>query len=222
MPGAPPRASTSSPESSAMAAARAALAAWRALSRAFSRKLVPVSSGAAIPSSPCAMTSNGKPASNSRSSRSLPGLPEAMTSRSRRACTELSGMQPGNALGGEIQQLIEFVAPKRVAFRSALNLDECAAAVHDHVHIGFRIRILRVVQIEHRRPAVDAHGNGGYLAMQRICIQNALFQERIDGVGERDEPAGDGRGAGSAIRLQHVAIHGDRALAQALQVDHGP
>src|SRR5260370_32189776 len=135
-----------------------------------------------MPRSPCATTSNGKPASNSRNSRSLPGLPEAMTSRSRCACTELGGMQPGDALGGEIQQLIEFVAPKRVAFCSALNLDECAAAVHDYVHIGFRIRILRVVQIEHRRAAVDAHGNGGYLAMQRICIQSTLFQQRIDRV----------------------------------------
>src|SRR6202795_4080396 len=192
MPGAPPKASTSSPESSAMAAARAALAAWRALSRAFSRKLVPVSSGAAIPRSPCAMTSNGKPASSSRSSRSLPGLPEALTSRSRRACTELGGMQPGNALGGEIQQLIEFVAPKRVAFCGALNLDECAATVHDHVHIGLRIRILRVVQIEHRRAAVDAHGNGGDLAVQGIRIQRTLLQQRIDGVRECHESAGDG------------------------------
>src|ERR1700688_1803972 len=169
MPGAPPRASTSSPESSAMAAARAALAACRALSSAFSRKLVPVSSGAAMPRSPCGMTSNGRPPSNSRNSRSLPGLPEAMTSRSRRARTELGGMQPGDALGGEIQQLIEFVAPECVAFGGTLNLDECTAAVHDHVHIGLGVRILRVVQIEHRRAAVDAHGNGGDLAVQGIC-----------------------------------------------------
>src|SRR5579859_260044 len=178
MPGAPPKASTSSPESSAMAAACAAPAAWRALSSAFSRKLVPVSSGEAMPRSPCAMTSKGKPASNSRNSRSLPALLEAMTSRSRRARTELGGMQPGDALGGEVQQLIEFVAPKRVALRSALNLDEGAAAVHHHVHVGFRIRILRVVQIEHRRAAVDAHGNRGDLAVQRICSQGTLFQQR--------------------------------------------
>src|SRR3981189_3278547 len=112
-----------------------------------------------MPRSPCAMTSNGQPPSNPRNSRSLPKLPEAMTSRSRRACTELGGMQPGDALGGKIQQLIQFVAAKRVAFCGALNLDECTAAVHDHVHIGFRIRILRVVQIEHRRAAVDADGN---------------------------------------------------------------
>src|SRR5450631_3096728 len=222
MPGAPPRASTSSPESSAMAAARAALAACRALSSAFSRKLVPVSGGAAMPRSPWAMTSNGKPASNSRSSRSLPGLLEAMTSRSRRARTELRGMQPGDALGDEIQQLVEFMAPKRVAFGSALNLDECAAAVHYHVHIGLRIRILRVVQIEHRRAAVDAHGHGGDLAMQGICVQHAPFQQRVDGVRECHETAGDGHGAGSAVSLQHVAIHGDRTLAQAFQVDHGP
>src|ERR1700681_1268437 len=110
-------------------------------------------------------TSNGKSASNSRNSRSLPGLPVAMTSGLRRAslrgaCTELSGMQPGDTLCREVQQLIEFVAAKRVSFGGALDLDERAAAVHHHIHIRFRVRILRVVQIEHRRAAVDSYRDG--------------------------------------------------------------
>src|SRR5260370_34988758 len=104
-----------------------------------------------MPRYPCAMTSNGKSASNSRNSRSFPKLPEAMTSRSRRACTELGGMQPGDALGGEIQQLIEFVPPKGVAFRRAWNRTESAATVHDHFHIVFGIQVTRAVQTNNRR-----------------------------------------------------------------------
>ena len=77
-------------------------------------------------------------------------------------------MQPRDARGREIQQLIELVAAERVAFGGALHLDEGAAAVHDHVHVGFGVRILGIVQIEHRRAAVDAHGDGGHLAVQRV------------------------------------------------------
>ena len=42
-----------------------------------------------------------------------------------------------------------------------------------------------------------------------------------DGVGERHVGAGDGRGAGAAVGLQHVAVEHDGVLAQGLGVDDG-
>ena len=57
MPGAPPSASTTSPESSANAGSRTAMAAATALMRAFSPKLAPVSSGSPRPSSAAATAS---------------------------------------------------------------------------------------------------------------------------------------------------------------------
>src|SRR5690606_35666935 len=57
MPGAPPRASTANPESSASAGRPEARAAWRALRMAFSTKLRPVSSASWSVNSRCGSTS---------------------------------------------------------------------------------------------------------------------------------------------------------------------
>ena len=43
----------------------------------------------------------------------------------------------------------------------------------------------------------------------------------LDRVGERDVGAGDRRGAGAAVGLQHVAVDHDRVLAERLGVDDG-
>ena len=57
--------------------------------------------------------------------------------------------------------------------------------------------------------------------MNRAVAQHALAHQRIDRVDQRDVAAGDGRGARAAVGLQHVAVDGDRALAERLQIDHG-
>src|ERR1700733_5858027 len=116
MPGAPFKASTSRPESSATAADPLKLAAWRALSRALARKVPPVSSGEGSSSSAELVNSNGNPASRERTSRSLPRLPVAITNLLGDADllggagTELRGMQLRNAVSRQVQQLVEFVA----------------------------------------------------------------------------------------------------------------
>src|SRR5450432_4032751 len=147
MPGAPPKTSTSRPESSATAAQPPKAAAWRAFRRAFSRKLPPVSCGEGSVSSARLASSNGNPARSERNSRSLPSLPVAITNRLGGAGLKLSGMQLRDPVGREVQQLVELMTPKRVAFRRPLHFDECAAAVHHDIHVGFRIRILGIVQI---------------------------------------------------------------------------
>src|SRR5882672_9324850 len=124
----------------------AAAAACRAFSSAFSRKVAPDSSGDVAPSSPSPRKSKGRFASKARNSRSLPGLLVATMSGLRSTGNELRCVQARNAGGRKIQQLIEFVAAKRVTLGSTLHLDEAAAAVHDHVHVGLRIRVLGIVQ----------------------------------------------------------------------------
>src|ERR1700733_3238336 len=172
MPGAPCKASTSSPESSATAALPLADAAWRALSRALAMKLLPVSRGDGSLRSARLANSNGNPASRVRNSRSLPGF--AVATMSRRgiplssAGLELGEMQLCNALRRKVQELIELMTAKGMAFRGALDLDERASAIHHHIHVRFRVRILGIVQIEHRRAAVNADGHRGDLAVQRI------------------------------------------------------
>ena len=77
-------------------------------------------------------------------------------------------MQSGDALRGEIEQLVELVASKRMAFGRALHLDEAAADIHHHVHVRFGAGVLGVVQVEHGHAAVDAHRDGGDLPVHRI------------------------------------------------------
>src|SRR5258708_36920010 len=138
-------------------AAAAAAAACRAFNSAFSRKLAPDSSGPAIPSSPMPCSSKGRSDSSARNSRSLPGLPVATMSGLVGTSALLGRVQAGYPRRREVQQLIELVAAERVAFRGALHFDERAAAVHHHVPVRLFVRVLGIVQIEHRRAAVDAH-----------------------------------------------------------------
>jgi hypothetical protein len=49
----------------------------------------------------------------------------------------LQRAQLTDAAGGKVQQRIEFMAAKRVAFGRALHLDEGAAVIHHDIHIGF-------------------------------------------------------------------------------------
>src|SRR5580692_6688308 len=181
MPGAPPNASTSRPESSATAAQPLKAAAWRALSMALARKLSPVSSGEGNFRSARLASSNGKSSSRARNSLSLPKLALATTSRWETrlsgAGLELGGMQQRDALRRKVQQLVELVTAKGVPLGGALNFDERAAAVHHDIHIRLGVRIFSVVQIQDRRPAVNPHGHGGHLAMQGVRADGAPLQQ---------------------------------------------
>src|SRR6185437_8969276 len=125
-------------------------AAWRALSNAFSMNVVPVSSTEWMPRVLCVTSSRPSGASNSLISRSLPTLLLASTTclisnlSVQRLC--LQREQLSDTARGEIEHGVELVPPKRVPLGRALNLDERAAVVHDDVHVGFRLRVLRVIE----------------------------------------------------------------------------
>src|ERR1700744_2440985 len=101
------------------------------------------------------VTSSKPNGSNSASiSRSFPTLLLAMTTgfiARPSGCSSavqrlhLQRKQLPDAIGGQIQHGVELVATKSMTFRRALNLDKGAAVVHDHVHIGFRVRVLGIV-----------------------------------------------------------------------------
>ena len=123
--------------------------------------------------------------------------------------------------GGEIQQLIELVASKRVTFGGALHFDEAAAVVHDDVHVGLGVGIFGVVEIQHRHARPDADRHRSDLAVNRAFAQHAFANQRVDRVDQRDVAAGDRRRARAAVGLQHVAIERDGAFAERLQIDDG-
>jgi len=55
-----------------------------------------------------------------------------------------------------------------------------------------------------------------------IAAQLTRAAQMADGIRQRHVTAGDGRGAGAAIGLQHITVNHHPSLAQGFQVDHGP
>ena len=165
------------PESSASAASPDAAAAWRALSSALSRKVVPVSSGVTIPKSVCGITSMSRAARSAANSRSLPALPLASTafmgSAQRRDRLRLQREDLRQACRRQIQQGIQLMSAKGVAFGRALDFHEGAAAVHDHIHVSLGLRIFGVVQVQHRRAVAEPDRNRCDLTMQRTAVIRA-------------------------------------------------
>ena len=96
----------------------------------------------AMSNSDCGTTSIASGSSIARSSRSLPGLPVASTTRmsarhvpraALRSCRASSWPMP---FAARFEQLVELVRGERVAFGRALHFDEAAAVVHHDVHVG--------------------------------------------------------------------------------------
>src|SRR2546422_7801959 len=101
----------------------------------------------------------------------------------------------------------------------ALHLHELAAAGHDDVHVHLGTRVLGVAEVEQRLALDDADADRGDVVADRR--RWLLPRDLRDRVGHRDEAAGDRRGARAAVRLDHVAVHPHRALAELGAVDDG-
>src|SRR5687768_12641896 len=112
-----------------------------------------------------------KPASRSRSSRSMPIAPPsaaAAASRTRISHVARSGTfgfygavllgpDPLDAPRCELEQLVELLPRERRPLGCRLDVDVRAVARHDDVEIDVGLRILGVVEVEQRLPRHDAH-----------------------------------------------------------------
>src|SRR5579862_1288956 len=215
MPGRPPSASTSSPESSPMTVAPGPRTTRpnSALMRAFDSYVSPVSSG-----QPSATSGSIVQPGRSRSnSRALWALREASV-----ACRSGEGnggglglalADGGNARLGEGEQLVERLARERVALRGRLHLDEPAVAGHDDVHVRVRVRVLGVVEVEERDAVDDADGH------RRDGVRERARQpEAVERAAAGDVRAGDGGAARASVRLEDVAVEPHRSLAERAEV----
>src|SRR5215813_1327370 len=147
MPGAPPSAGTTRPESSASAGSPLASAAAFAFNAALASKLSPVSSGSARPRVPAETASIAKGANSADISSILPWLWLATTSRSpvkRRGIgsteTERCTLAPGElsyTRSGEPQHLREQRLVEPGTFGGRLDLDDPARSRHDKIRVGF-------------------------------------------------------------------------------------
>src|SRR5215467_9189602 len=180
MPGAPPRACTTSPESSASAGRPDAPAAARAFSSALPMNVAAVSSGSGRLSAAAEITSTPKGDSNSAISRTLPGLWLAITRRgavnrlfvidnpSRRRWADAPGSnaerpslrrhQLRHAAFGQRHHGVEGLGAEGLALGRALHLDNAAAARQHEIGIGLGGAVLGIVEVEHGRAVDQAAG----------------------------------------------------------------
>src|SRR5215468_317567 len=237
MPGAPPRASTAIPESSENAGRDVAFAAAWALIRAFSRKLVPVSSGSPMPSSTAATASTPNGASNSRISSSLPGLCVAITSRPviRRCgsplmqkslqvlhhCHFLQIDELADALSGESQQRQQLGFGEWCLLRRGLNLDNAAASGENEIRVGVSAGILRVVQIEYRRTRANTTRYCGDVLAQWQGANDVPGFHPGEAIMQRHPAARYGGRSGAAVGLNDIAIDGYLALTKRFKIHDG-
>ena len=145
-------------------------------------------------------------------------------------CGKANGSQPqrlllhlhdfADAFVGEGEHRLHFVVAEGVAFGGALDFDKRAAVVHDDIHVGLGFAVFGVFQIEERRAAPDADGDGGELAVQRVLFEASLLDEGADGVGKRDETTANRCGARAAVCLENVAVNRDGAFAERGQIHH--
>ena len=110
---------------------------------------------------------------------------------------------------------------ERRALGRALDLDDPARAGHHEIGVGAGLRILGIVEVEHRRALHDAAGDRGDVVDEHVLADHRAGAHPGERVVERHPGAGDRGGARAAVGLEHVAVDGDLALAERLQVDHG-
>src|SRR5271169_3609252 len=224
MPGAPPSAGTTRPESSAIAGTPLAAAAAFAFNAAFASKLSPVSSGSAMPSAAAETASMAKGAKRADISSTLPWLWLAMTSRSpvkgrAIASTEaerrtLAPGELGDTRPGELHHLGEEPVVEWSPLGRRLDLDDPARAGQHEIGVSFGLRILGIVEVEHRRPGDDPAGDRSDRVAQRQVRQGPRRYQTLARLVQRHIAAGDRGGAGAAVRLQYVAVDADLTFAE--------
>src|SRR5690606_25041515 len=173
MPGAPPRASTSMPESSAIAGRPERRAAWRALMMAFSTKLWPSSTASGMANSPCGTSSTSRSRRMACSSASFLRLPLASTT-----FTVLTRVQRR----GPLQQATPFSALRLQldAETQQLGIGELKLAdVVDGVALAHFAEVDQAALLHEIAAAAAEGGSDRRGAAIRIPVQHRDVQEGI-------------------------------------------
>lgn len=126
-----------------------------------------------------------------------------------------------NALEGEVEELVELAALEDFALGRSLDLDDGAGRCPDHVHVHLGAAVLGVVEIEAWLAIDDADADGRDWETDRVLEDDVLAAQLARGQRERHEAARDRGGPRPAIGFEYVAVDGDGARAEQVEVDRG-
>src|SRR2546426_8971045 len=112
------------------------------------------------------------------------------------------------------QQALELTLRERLPLGRALDLDVAAGAGHDQVEVDLGGAVVGVGEVEQPAAADDPCAPRGGAAGERQPGQRTRGPQPLERKHEGHVAAGDRRGAGPAVGLEHVAVDQDRALAE--------
>ena len=118
------------------------------------------------------------------------------------------------------EHLIQLRTGKCCFFSRALDFYKIAVFGCDEVEIDGDEFVLLVIQINDRQAIQNTGARCGDQFLHRRCIEFFFPNEFSAGNGEREARAGDRGCARSAIGLQDIAIHPDRAWSEFFQIDY--
>ncbi len=131
------------------------------------------------------------------------------------ACTPASDFAPAATRSSIASSACARV---RLALGRGLDLHEAAVAGDHGVEVHLGGRVLLVVQVEAQLAVHHPGGDGGDGVEQRQLVQAEQVLDLERDLVHGDVRAGDARRARAAVGLQHVAVHGDGALADDAEV----
>src|SRR3569833_1342008 len=104
----------------------------------------------------------------------------------------LLGDELADAALCELEHGLQIPHAKGMALGRALHLEEGAGLVHHHVHVGLGIRVLGVVEVQHRYTLVNADRHGGDLTIYGILGDEPLLLHVTYRIDQGYITAGDG------------------------------
>jgi hypothetical protein len=113
----------------------------------------------------------------------------------------------------EVDQPVELRTGEHPVLTGALHFDEVVGLAHHDVGVDTGADILGVGQIETGLAVDDSHGNGGHQRPERRFDSGATGEPGA-GVMERHARAGNARGAGAPVGLQHITIDPNGVFAE--------
>src|SRR5581483_9125 len=121
----------------------------------------------------------------------------------------------------QVEQAVEAGAVEGRLFRAPQHFDIAVLVRRDHVDVGPGVAVFLVAEVEDFVRADDADTDGGDHRDERQPMDGALLDQPMAGFRQRDIGSGDGGAARAAVRLQHVAVYPDGALAENGQFGDG-
>ena len=130
----------------------------------------------------------------------------------------LLGDERLHALAGVSDHLRQLRLVEDLVFGSRLHFHELMSGGHDEVHIYVGARILFVAEVKQYFSIHNSHAHSGHKIFERNRRESSCVHQFFQRQTQRDECAGDGRGARASVSLDDVAVDPDRALAEAREI----